>query len=152
MQRSEKQQWCGNCSYWRLSSFCGAYVEDVGEDERVRDKDVEIGCNDVSAHTVKKVPGRWCRYLCRRAGREGGCHRRNGWWMFQTLEGQSQHAFSVSHGTRKCHQVGTKYKAGTYFRGHNNIIQVIADGHIVIIGHWYQHIDLRNTTTTKQKK
>lgn len=30
------------------------------------------------------------------------------------LEGQSQHAFSVSHSTGKCHQVGTKYKAGTY--------------------------------------
>ena len=29
-------------------------MEDVGEDERVRDKDVEIGCNDVSAcHSEK---------------------------------------------------------------------------------------------------
>ena len=51
-------------------------------------------------------------------------------------EGQSQHASSVSHGTRKCHQLGTKYKAGTHFRKHNNIIQKwVADGHIAIIGH-----------------
>ena len=50
-------------------------------------------------------------------------------------EGQSQHASSVSHGTRKC-QVGTKYKAGTHFRRHNNIIQKwVADGHIAVIGH-----------------
>ena len=37
-------------------------------------------------------------------------------------EGQSQHASSMSHGTRKCHQVGTKHKAGTHFRGHGSII------------------------------
>ena len=51
-------------------------------------------------------------------------------------EVQSQHASSVSHGTRKCPQVGTKYKTRTHFRRHNSIIQKwVADGHIAVIGH-----------------
>ena len=51
-------------------------------------------------------------------------------------EGQSQHASSVSHGSRKCHQVGTKYKTGTHFRGHGSIIQEwLTDGHIAVIDH-----------------
>ena len=97
-------------------------MEDVGKDERVRDKDVEIGCNDVSTCRNEKFQvvdvGTCAGELEQRVDVtelmvDGVC----------ILEGQSQHAFNVSNRTRKCHQVGTKYKAGTYFRGHNNIIQ-----------------------------
>ena len=31
-------------------ALCGADVEDVGEDETIRDKDCETGHNDVDAH------------------------------------------------------------------------------------------------------
>lgn len=64
-------------------------------------------------------------------------------------EGQSHHASCVGHGTRKCHQVWTKHKSRTHFRGQDNIIQKWAtDGHIALIGHWCQHIAFRNTKTT----
>ena len=42
----------------------------------------------------------------------------------------------MNPGTRKCHQVGTKEKAGTLFRGHDNVLKKwVTDGHIVVIGH-----------------
>ena len=97
-------------------------MEDVGKDKKVRDEDVEIGCNNVSTCRNEKFQvvdvGTCAGELQQRVDVteimvDGVC----------ILEGQSQHTFNVSHCTRKCHQVGTKYKAGTYFRGHNNIIQ-----------------------------
>ena len=116
-------------------ALCGAGVEDVGEDETIRDKDGETGHNDVDAHYNKHFQltgiGTCAGELKQRKDVteimvDGVC----------ITEGQSQHASSVSHGTRKCHQVGTKYKAGTHFRRHNNIIQKwVADGHIAVIGH-----------------
>ena len=52
------------------------------------------------------------------------------------ITGQSQHAHNKGRGIQNCHQVGTKHKAGTHFRGHGNVIkQWATDGHIAIIGH-----------------
>ena len=116
-------------------ALCGADVEDVGEDETIRDKDGETGHNDIDAsydeHFQLTDVGTYAGELKQREDVteimvDGVC----------ITEGQSQHASSVSHGTRKCHQVATKHKAGTHFRGHDNVIQKwLTDGHIAIIGH-----------------
>ena len=116
-------------------ALCGAYAEDVSEDGAIRDNDGEVRYNDVNTYHNEKFQltdvGTCTGELEERVDVtkimvDGVC----------ITEGQSQHASSVSHGTRKCHQVGTKHKAGTHFRGHNNIIQKwVADGHIAVIGH-----------------
>ena len=116
-------------------ALCGLDVEDTREDEAIRDKYGETGHNDVDASHNENYQlidvGTCAGKLKQREDVteimvDGVC----------ITEGQSQHASSVSHGTRKCHQVGTKHKAGTHFRGHDNIIQEWAtDGHIVVIGH-----------------
>ena len=102
-------------------ALCGADVEDVGEDETIRDKDGETGHNDIDAsydeHFQLTDVGTYAGELKQREDVteimvDGVC----------ITEGQSQHASSVSHGTRKCHQVGAKHKAGAHFRGHGNII------------------------------
>ena len=115
-------------------ALCGFDLENIGENETIRDKDSETGHNDVDSHHSENYKlidiGTCAGELEQRVDIteimvDGVC----------ITEGQSQHASSVSHGTRKC-QVGTKYKAGTHFRRHNNIIQKwVADGHIAIIGH-----------------
>ena len=110
----------------------GLDVEDVGEDETIRDKDSETGHNDVDAHhneNYKLIDIGTCA---------GELEQRVDITEIMVdgvsiTEGQSQHASSVSHGTRKCPQVGTKYKTRTHFR---SIIQKwVADGHIAVIGH-----------------
>ena len=113
----------------------GLDMEDVGQDETIGDKDCETGHNDVDAHHDEHFQfidiGTCAGELKQREDVteimvDGVC----------ITEGQSQHASSVSHGTRKCHQVATKHKAGTHFRGHDNVIQKwLTDGHIAIIGH-----------------
>ena len=102
-------------------ALCGADVEDVGEDETTRDKDGETGHNDIDAYHNENYQ---LIHVSTCAGEleqredvtekmvDGVC----------ITEGQSQHASSVNHGTRKCHQVGTKHKAETHFRGHGSII------------------------------
>ena len=131
-------------------ALCGADVEDVGEDETIRDKDGETGHNDVDARHDESYQlndvGTCAGELEQRVDVteimvDGVCF----------TERQSQHASSVSHGTRKCHQVGSKHKAGTYFRGHGNIIQKwVTDGRIAIIGHRCQHIAFRNDKKTEE--
>ena len=113
----------------------GLDVEDAGQDETIRDKDGETGHNDVDARHDENYQlsdiGTCAGELKQRVYVteimvDGVC----------ITEGQSQHASSVSHGTRKCPQVGTKYKTRTHFRRHNSIIQKwVADGHIAVIGH-----------------
>jgi len=113
----------------------GLDMEDVGQDETIRNKDCETGCTDVDArhdeHSQFIDIGTCAGELEQRENVtekmvDGVC----------ITEIQSQHASSVNHGTRKCHQVGSKHKAGTHFRGHNNIIQKgLTDGHIAVIGH-----------------
>ena len=116
-------------------ALCGADVEDVGEDETIRDKDGEAGHNDINAHYNKHFQ------LTDVGTCAGKFQQREDVTEIMVdgvciTEGQSQHASSVSHGTRKCHQVATKHKAGTHFRGHDNVIQKwLTDGHIAIIGH-----------------
>ena len=110
-------------------------MKDVEEDETIRDRDGETGHNDVDAHHNENFQltdvGTCAGELEQRRDVteimvDGVC----------ITEGQSQHAPSVSSGTRKCHQVGSKHKAGTHFRGHGNVIQQgVTDGHIAIIGH-----------------
>ena len=116
-------------------ALCRAYLEDVGEDETIRDKDHETGHNDIDAHHNENYQ---LIHVSTCAGELE--HREDVTQIVVNgvciAEGQSQHASSVSHGTRKCHQVGTKHKAGTHFRGHGNVIQEwVTDGHIPIIGH-----------------
>ena len=116
-------------------ALCGLDVEDTREDEAIRDKYGETGHNDVDASHNENYQlidvGTCAGKLKQREDVteimvDGVC----------ITEGQSQHASSVSHGTRKCHQVGTKHKAGTHFRGHGHIIQKwVTDGHIAVIGH-----------------
>ena len=116
-------------------ALCGLDVEDTREDEAIRDKDCETGHSDVDAHhneNYKLIDIGTCageleqRVDITEIMVDGVC----------ITEGQSQHASSVSHGTRKGHQVGSKHKAGTHFRGHDNIIQKwLTDGHIAVIGH-----------------
>ena len=97
-------------------------MEDVGEDETIRDKDGETGHNDVATcagelEQMKDIAEIMVDGVC-------------------ITEGQSQYAFSVNHDTRKSHQVGNKHKGGTHFRGHDNIIQEwFTDGYITVIGH-----------------
>ena len=117
------------------SALRGLDMEDVREDKTIRDKDGETGHNDVDAchdeHFQFIDVGTCAGELEQREDVteimvDGVC----------ITEGQSQHASSVSHGTRKCHQVGSKHKPGTHFRGHDNIIQKwLTDGHIAVIGH-----------------
>ena len=100
----------------------GADVEDAGENETMRETDGETGHSDVDARNSESNQlidvGTCAGELKQRVDIteimvDGVC----------ITEGQYQHASSVSHGTRKCHQVGTKHKARTHFRGHNNVIQ-----------------------------
>ena len=91
------------------SSFHGFDMEDAGEDETIKDKDGETGHNDIDAYYNKHFQltdvGTCAGELEQREDVteimvDGVC----------ITEGQSQHASSVSHGTRKCHQVGTKHR------------------------------------------
>ena len=130
----------------------GADAKDVGQDEPIRDKDGETGHTDVDASHNENYHfidvGTCARELEQREDVtevvvDGIC----------ITEGQSQHASSVSHGTRKCHQVASKHKAGTHFRGHGNVIQQgVTDGHIAIICHCSQHIRFRNTKKTEKEE
>ena len=103
--------------------------EDAGENETIRDKDGETGHSDVDAHHSEKyqlIDIGTCAGELKQRVADGVC----------ITEGQLEHASSVSHGTRKCHQVGSKHKAGTHFRGHGSIIQEwVTDDHIAFIGH-----------------
>ena len=82
----------------------GADVEDAGEDETVGDKDGETGHNDVDARHNEHH-----QLIDTGAGAGELEHRED---VTQIMvdgvgitEGQSQHASSVGHGTRKGHQV-----------------------------------------------
>ena len=117
------------------SSFHGLDVEDAGKDETIRDKDGETGHNDIDAHHNEN-------YQFIDLGTCAGELEKREHITEKMVddvcitESQCQHISSVSHGTRKGHQVGTKDKAGTHFRGHDNIIQKwVTDGHMAIIGH-----------------
>ena len=84
-------------------------MEDVGEDETIRDKDGETGHNDVDAHHNENYQ------LTDVATCAGELEQREDVTEIMVdgvciTEGQSQHASSVSHGTRKYHQVGTKHR------------------------------------------
>lgn len=113
----------------------GADVQDAEEDEAIRDKNGEAGHNDVNAHHDENY-----QLIDVGAGTGELEHRED---VTQIVvdgvcitEGQSQHASRVGHRTRKCHQVRTKHKVGTHFRGHGTVIQKwVTDGHITIIGH-----------------
>ena len=83
-------------------ALCGLDVEDVGEDETIRDKDGETGHNDVDARHDEN-------YQLSDIGTCAGELKQrvdvteimvDGVYI---TEGQSQHASSMSHGTRKCH-------------------------------------------------
>ena len=115
--------------------LCGLDVEDTREDEAIRDKYGETGHNDVDAshnEYYKLIDVGTCA---------GELEQREDVTEIMVdsvciTEGQSQHASSVSHGTRKCHQIGRNHKAGTHFRGHGSMIQEwVTDGHIAVIGH-----------------
>ena len=116
-------------------ALCGAYLDDVGEDETIRDKDRETGHNDIDTHHNEN------HQFIHVSTCAGELEQREDVTEIMVdgvciTEGQSQHASSVSHGTRKCHQVGSKHKAGTHFRGHGSIIQEwVTDSHIAVIGH-----------------
>ena len=93
-------------------ALCGLDVENTREDEAIRDKYGETGHNDVDAsydeHFQLTDVDTCAGELEQREDVteimvDGVC----------ITEGQSQHASSVSHGTRKCPQVGTKYKKRT---------------------------------------
>ena len=113
----------------------GADVEDVGEDETIRDKDGETGHNDVDAHHNENYQ------LTDVATCAGELEQMKDITQIMVdvvciTEGQSPYAFSVNHDTRKCHQVGNKHKGGTHFGGHDNIIQEwFTDDHITVVGH-----------------
>ena len=85
------------------SALYGADVEDVGKDETIKDKDAESGHNDIDAHynehfqltDIGTCAGELEQEDVTEIMVDGVC----------ITEGQSQHASSVSHGTRKCHQV-----------------------------------------------
>ena len=110
-------------------------MKDVGENKAIRDKDGNAGHNYIDA----------CHEENYQLIDEGTCAGELEQKVDVTeimadgiciTEGQSQHASSVSHGTRKCHQIGSKHKAGTHFRGHDNVIQEwVTDSHIAVIGH-----------------
>ena len=116
-------------------AFCGLDLEDVGEDETIRDKDGETGHNDVDAyhneHFQFNDVGTCAGELEQRVDVtqimvDGVC----------ITEDQSHHASNEGCCLKKCHQVRTKHKAETHFRGHGNVIQEwVTDGHIAIIGH-----------------
>lgn len=103
-------------------AFPGTDVEDAGQDETIRDKDGETRNNDIDACHNEN-------YHFIDVGTYAG-ELEQGEYVTEIMvdyvcitEGQSQHASSVSHSTRKCHQVGTKHEARTHFRGHGNVIQ-----------------------------
>ena len=80
----------------------GADVEDVGEDETIRDKDGETGHNDVDAHHNENYQ------LIDAATCAGELEQRKDITEIMVdivciTEGQSQYAFSMNHDIRKCH-------------------------------------------------
>jgi len=84
-------------------------VKDVRENETIRDKDGNTGHNYIDAcheENYKLIEVGTCageleqREDVTEIIVDGVC----------ITEGQSQHACSVSHGTRKCHQVGTEHR------------------------------------------
>ena len=85
-------------------ALCGLNVEDVGEDETIRDKDGETGHNDVDAshneHFQFNNVGTCAGELEQRVDVtqimvDGVC----------ITEGQSQHACNKGRGIQNCHQV-----------------------------------------------
>ena len=83
-------------------ALCGADVEDVGEDETIRDKDGETGHNDVDAHHNENYR------LIDAATCAGELEQRKDITEIMVdivciTEGQSQYAFSMNHDIRKCH-------------------------------------------------
>ena len=84
------------------SALCGADVEDAGENETIRDKDGETGYSDVDAHHSEN------NQLIDIGTCTGELKQRMNITEIMVdgvyiTEVQSQHASSVSHGTRKCH-------------------------------------------------
>ena len=121
------------------SSFHGFDMEDAGEDETIRRKDGETGHNDIGAHHNENYQITDVDTCARELEQRKDITEImvDGFCM---TEGQSQHASSVTNGTRKCHQVGTKHKVVTHFRGYNNMIQKwFTDGHIHL--YVYGHTD-----------
>ena len=85
-------------------ALCGLDLEEIGEDETVRDKDCETEHNDVGAHHNENYK------LIHIGTCEGELEQRVDITEIMVdgvciTEGQSQHASSVRDGTRKCHQV-----------------------------------------------
>jgi len=83
-------------------ALCGADVEDAGENEAIRDKDGETGHSDVDAHHSEN------NQLIDIGTCTGELKQRMNITEIMVdgvyiTEGQSQHASSMSHGTRKCH-------------------------------------------------
>ena len=105
-------------------ALCGTDVEDAGENETIRDKDGETGHNDVGAHHNENYQITDVDTCARELEQRKDITEImvDGFCM---TEGQSQHASSVTNGTRKCHQVGTKHKVVTHFRGYNNMCNIL---------------------------
>ena len=83
-------------------ALCEHDLEEIGEDETVRDKDCGTGHNDVDAHHNENYR------LIDAATCAGELEQRKDITEIMVdivciTEGQSQYAFSMNHDIRKCH-------------------------------------------------
>jgi hypothetical protein len=103
-------------------AFSWPYFEDTGKNKTIRDKDSKTGhnyvdvCYNENLHLIDIGAGAWELEQWEDITEIVV----DGVWM---TENQSQDASSVDHGSSKCHQVWTKYKVGTNFRGQGSVTQ-----------------------------
>ena len=116
-------------------ALCRTDVEDVGEDQGVRNRDSDTGDYDIDTHHNENhqlIDGGAC------AGELE--ERRNVTHVViddvSITEGESQHAPSVGHGTPKPHRIYTRCQHEADLMGHGDLVeQGLTDGHVLVIGH-----------------
>ena len=116
-------------------ALCRTDVEDVGEDQGVRNGDGDTGPYDIDTHHNENhqlIDGGACAGELEK--------RRNVTHVMiddvSITEGESQHAPSVGHGTHKPHRVYTHCQHEADLMGHGDLVeQGLTDGHVSVIGH-----------------
>jgi hypothetical protein len=113
----------------------GSYLENVGENEAIREKDNGTGKNDVFSPYNEN----FCLIDIGAGTRELQQREDIAEIVVDDIaitEAQSEHATSMDHSIKKSHQICTKHEIRTHPWGHGSVIQQwITDCNIAIIGH-----------------
>ena len=129
----------------------GRNTEDTGENQSIRDEYTDKGyCDDHSNNNKKH------QLIDVDAG-AGELQEGEDFTQIMVndvgiTEGQFQYASGVGHGPRKPYHIRTKHHQRTDMRRHGDHVQQrIADSHIAILSHRYQHTALRIDKETEEK-